>query len=179
MLEVACSPSRKLCLHFAQQQVWTVTFWLNIPDTDVLFWTPHEYLNYSTFQVFFLLLFFFAHSLVWLFILFVSTDVQCPSLQVDEWKFPQTTRHNITGKKTCLRRLCFSECYFCGCQCMPFADRFQSGEAILPAQECRCQKDPQPSRTHHPPPGQDCTPTSHRVSTEYKTNPAQTRCIQL
>lgn len=24
-------------------------------------------------------------------------DVQCPSLQVDEWKFPQTARHNITG----------------------------------------------------------------------------------
>lgn len=24
-------------------------------------------------------------------------DVLCPSIQVDEWKFPQTARHNITG----------------------------------------------------------------------------------
>ncbi|XP_070296658.1 collagen alpha-1(XVI) chain-like [Salvelinus sp. IW2-2015] len=26
-----------------------------------------------------------------------SKEVQCPSQQVDDWKFPQTARHNITG----------------------------------------------------------------------------------
>ncbi|MEQ2194464.1 hypothetical protein XENOCAPTIV_029784, partial [Xenoophorus captivus] len=30
-------------------------------------------------------------------LLFFSTGVQCPSLQLAEWKFPQTARHNITG----------------------------------------------------------------------------------
>lgn len=46
------------------------------------------------------------------------------------------------------------------------ADRFQSGEPFLPAQERRCQKDPQPAGTFHPPPGQDGPPTPQRVSTE-------------
>lgn len=31
----------------------------------------------------------------------VSTGVSCPSIQVEEWKFPQTARHNITGKYCC------------------------------------------------------------------------------
>lgn len=31
---------------------------------------------------------------------FFFTDEQCPSLHVEEWKFPQTARHNITGEKT-------------------------------------------------------------------------------
>ncbi|XP_067112582.1 collagen alpha-1(XVI) chain [Osmerus mordax] len=26
-----------------------------------------------------------------------SQDVPCPPLQVEDWKFPQTARHNITG----------------------------------------------------------------------------------
>ncbi|TRY94437.1 hypothetical protein DNTS_011361 [Danionella cerebrum] len=27
----------------------------------------------------------------------LSTDVSCPSIQVEDWKFPQSARHNITG----------------------------------------------------------------------------------
>ncbi|CAB1320611.1 unnamed protein product [Coregonus sp. 'balchen'] len=27
----------------------------------------------------------------------LSPEVRCPSQQVDDWKFPQTARHNITG----------------------------------------------------------------------------------
>lgn len=50
------------------------------------------------FRIFF---FFAVRTLTFLTsLLFFSTDVQCPSLQVDEWKFPQTARHNITGEKT-------------------------------------------------------------------------------
>lgn len=34
----------------------------------------------------------------WLVHFLVSTDEQCPSLQVEDWRFTQTARHNITGK---------------------------------------------------------------------------------
>lgn len=29
--------------------------------------------------------------------LFLPVGEQCPSMQVEDWKFPQTARHNITG----------------------------------------------------------------------------------
>ncbi|KAJ8395802.1 hypothetical protein AAFF_G00028490 [Aldrovandia affinis] len=29
--------------------------------------------------------------------LVTDEEVRCPSLQVEDWKFPQTARHNITG----------------------------------------------------------------------------------
>lgn len=37
----------------------------------------------------------------WLFLFIppISSDEQCPSLQVDEWRFPQVDRQTITGKK--------------------------------------------------------------------------------
>lgn len=33
---------------------------------------------------------------------FVSTVEQCPSLQVEDWRFPQPARSNITGKEPSL-----------------------------------------------------------------------------
>lgn len=92
---------------------------------------------------------------------FVSADEPCPSLQVEDWRFPQTARHNITGKRprpTADTRRPPSVIYKC-----PVCCRLQSGEAFLAAQECRCQKDPKPSGARHPSPGKDRTPTPHRV----------------
>ncbi|KAJ4920794.1 hypothetical protein JOQ06_024747 [Pogonophryne albipinna] len=62
-------------------------------------------------------------------------DEQCPSVQVEEWKFPQTTRQNITG--------------------FNLVRRF----SLLKNKDVK--KDPQPSRTHHPAPGKDCTPPTY------------------
>lgn len=53
---------------------------------------------------------------------------------------------------------------------VPFASRLQPAEAILAAQECRCQEDPEPSRTCHPPPWQDRTPTAYRVRSGERHN---------
>lgn len=33
---------------------------------------------------------------------FVSTVEQCPSLQVEDWRFPEPARRNITGKEPSL-----------------------------------------------------------------------------
>lgn len=92
---------------------------------------------------------------------FVSADEPCPSLQVEDWRFPQTARHNITGEHpgaTADTRRPPGVIHKC-----PVCCRLQSGEALLAAQECRCQKDQKPSGARHPPPGQDRTPTPHRV----------------
>lgn len=119
----------------------------------------------------------------WLFLLIphISSDKQCPSLQVDEWRFPQVDRHNITGKKqdkkkhkthkvghvnkTTTRTVSRTSVYSWA-DFVPPADRFQPGESFLPAQEHRCQKDPQPAGTLHPPLRQGSPPAPHRVSTD-------------
>lgn len=106
-------------LHFERP---AVTFWPNI-SRDWRAPLDVSWMNSFTFQGFCCLL---SYSFFFFF-LSVSTDVQCPFLQVDEWRFPQTARHNITGKIASWimqTDISFSEFYSWGCWCMPFADRF-------------------------------------------------------
>lgn len=72
-------------------------------NTDALFLTAHECLNHGIAAYLgaraVYASFFFLSLITPVSSVSVSADAQCPSLQVDEWKFPQTARHNITGEK--------------------------------------------------------------------------------